>query len=234
MSTETLSIRNLRAEDTLQMYIAFKAAFMNYFVPFELSEAHFKRKFVDKLGINFGFSAGAFSGDQIAGFIFTSINKYEGLQTAYNGGTGVVPSFRGQGLTEQLYNYLIPKFKHEDIKQCILEVLTENKTAIRVYENIGFSISRNFKCYKLNPAKSVSLRENSDLKIQRVQSPDWKTFTKFFDYIPCYLDSRHMIERNQGLEIIIEASLDNQTVGYAIFQQDFFLMLQYLIMSSFL
>jgi ribosomal protein S18 acetylase RimI-like enzyme len=202
------------------MYAAFKNAFLNYFVPFELSEEHFRKKFVEKLSINFGLSAGAFYGQRLVGFVFTSVNRYEGLLTAYNGGTGVIPKYRGNDITEQLYNYLIPKFRNENIKQCILEVLVENKAAIKVYQNCGFSISRNFKCYKLNPAISVSDKVNIEVRIQRVPSPDWKIYTKFFDYIPCYLDSRHMIENNLSNEVIVEATLGDMTLGYAIFQPD--------------
>lgn len=220
MTNNTPIIRNLSNNDLNQMFAAFKNAFLNYFVPFELSEEHFRKKFVDKLNINFGLSAGAFDGQRLTGFIFTSVNSYEGLQTAYNGGTGVIPKYRGNRITEQLYNYLIPKFRIENIKQCILEVLIENEAAVKVYQNCGFVISRNFKCYKLNPSNSVSGKENNEVKIQRVHSPDWKTYTKFFDYIPCYLDSRNMIENNLAYEVIIEAIYKDLILGYAIFQPD--------------
>ena len=222
MPMEPFNIRSLQEKDVPQMYRAFKSAFLNYPVPFELSEEHFRKKFIEKLRINFVHSAGAFGQgqDALKAFVFTSISKYEGLLTAYNGGTGVIPEYRGKGITKQLFEYLIPRFKNEQIGQCILEVLMDNHHAIEVYQQIGFSISRNFKCYKLNPGNSVSMKENSDIKILRVQSPDWKMYTKFFDYLPCYLDSREMIEMNLGNEIVIEASLGNLTVGYAIFQNN--------------
>ena len=218
MSTSVTQIRSLDEKDLPEMFRAFKSAFSDYSVPFDLSEEQFLRKFVDKLNINFMLSAGAYSDDRMAGFIFSSINKYEGLFTAYNGGTGVLPEYRGKGITYRMYDYLLPLFHKEAVAQCILEVLTSNQKAINVYKNIGFQITRNFKCYKFNPASPVSDKENILVQVRRVESPDWKTYTKFFDYIPSYLDSRAIIQNNISNEVIIEAELDEKTVGYAIFQ----------------
>ena len=218
MSSNKISVRLLTKDDLPEMYNAFEVAFRDYPIPFRLSEEHFRKKFVDKLKINFSLSAGAFADRKLKAFIFTSVSRYEGQITAYNGGTGVDPEYRGNGLTYQLYNYLIPRFKQENVTQCILEVLTENEPAINVYENIGFSKSKKFKCYKLNPAAPVTSKENMEIKIIRVESPNWKVYTKFFDYIPSYLDSRAMIEANLTNEVVVEAVLNEVAVGYAIFQ----------------
>jgi ribosomal protein S18 acetylase RimI-like enzyme len=213
-------IRHLLIEDLPEMYRAFKTAFHDYPIPFDLNEAHFRKKFIDKLNINLGLSAGAFINDSLTGFIFTSISNYGGVLTAYNGGTGVVPAYRGNGLTSNLYNYLIPNFKMQNISMCILEVLTENWGAIKVYKNIGFRIARKYKCYKLNPALQVSTKENNEVQIMIMQIPDWNRYTQFYDYFPSYLDSRGMIEKNLANEVIIEARLNETVVGYGIFQSE--------------
>lgn len=218
MLADNLDVRTLEENDYPKMYTAFINAFSDYSIPFKLSETNFRKRFIDKLHMNFSLSAGCFHNSSLVGFIFTSVDRYEGLLTAYNGGTGVIPEYRGKGITIELYNYLIPLFKKKDITQCVLEVLTENKTAIRIYEKLGFKISRNYKGYKLNPSLQVSDKENKSIRIYRVESPDWKIYTKFYDYIPSYLDSKELIESNLKNEIIIEAELEGQTVGYAIFQ----------------
>jgi ribosomal protein S18 acetylase RimI-like enzyme len=202
------------------MYKAFKIAFHDYPIPIDLSEEHFRKKFVEKLNIDLDLSAGAFVNDSLIGFIFTSVSNYEGILTAYNGGTGVIPTYRGNGLTSDLYNYLIPNFKKQKISMSVLEVLTENKAAIKVYKNIGFRISKKYKCYKLNPQFPISKKENGEVQLLITQSVDWLKCTQFFDYLPGYLDCPDMIEKNLANEVIIAARLNNAIVGYGIFQPE--------------
>jgi len=214
------SIRHLNTEDLQEMYRAFKIAFQDYPIPFNLSEEHFKKKFVDKLNISLDLSAGAFSKNILNGFIFTSVCFYEGILTAYNGGTGVVPGSRGNGLTSDLYNYLIPGFRKQNISMCILEVLTENRAAIKVYKKIGFRIFKHYKCYKLNPSKPVSHKENNEVILTVAEKPNWRIYNQFLDCKPSYLDSQGMIEKNLANAVIIEAKQNNLIVGYAIFQPE--------------
>lgn len=214
------NIRHLISQDLKEMYRAFKTAFQDYPIPFDLSEEHFKKKFVNKLNINLDLSAGAFSNNKLNGFIFTSVCLYEDILSAYNGGTGVVPVYRGNGLTSDLYNYLIPNFRKQNITMCILEVLTENKAAIKVYKKIGFRISRHYRCYKLNPYKPVPRRENNQVLTAVVQKPNWKIYDQFLDCKPSYLDSQGMIEKNLANEVIVEARQNNLIVGYSIFQPE--------------
>ena len=114
------TIRQLHLKDLPEMYKAFKTAFQDYPIPFDLSEEHFRKKFINKLNISLNLSAGAFAKNVLNGFVFTSICNYNNLLTAYNGGTGVVPIFRGNGLTADLYSFLIPMFRSKDISMCIL------------------------------------------------------------------------------------------------------------------
>jgi ribosomal protein S18 acetylase RimI-like enzyme len=213
-------IRNLNSEDLQEMYKAFKMAFQDYPIPFDLSEEHFRKKFVNKLNISLDLSAGSFSNNILNGFIFTSVCLYDDILTAYNGGTGVVPVCRGNGLTSDIYNYLIPGFRKQNISMCILEVLTENKAAIKVYKKIGFRITRNYKCYKLNPFNPVSRKENNQILLAVASKPNWSKYNEFLDYMPSYLDSHGMIEKNLENEVIVEAKLNNVIVGYSIFQPE--------------
>ena len=93
-------------------------------------------------------SYGAFVGDHLVGFIIHGIDDYKGYRTAFNTGTGVIPEYRGQGIVDQIYGHSIPLLQQAGITQCALEVIQDNHRAIRVYERIGFSITRNFLCFK--------------------------------------------------------------------------------------
>ena len=203
------------------MYITFLDSFSDYKVPFRLNKEQFVRKFVEKLKIDFALSAGVFEQNSMAGFIFSSINYYEGKLTAYNGGTGVRPAYRGRSLTTRMYEYLIPLFKARKVKQCVLEVLTENDRAIWVYENIGFRKAKSYKCFKYDSGKIRVKKPSIDLEIFTVKHPNWHLYDRFSDHKPSFLDSTRMINDNLASETIIETHAEGQCIGYAIFQPAF-------------
>ncbi len=211
-------IRSLGLEDLDTMHRTFKNAFSDYPIHFKLTREHFIKKFVDKLDINFSLSAGAFYSDTLAGFIFTSISQYEGEKTAYNGGTGVIPEFRGNGLVQQMFQYLLPMFMEYGIQQCILEVLINNHPAIKAYKKLGFVKTRDYKCFRLNPLNFKVGIVKKDIVIQQITLPDWNRLITYFDYVPSYLDSLEMIKRNTKNETVLEAFCGGKPVGYAIYQ----------------
>jgi ribosomal protein S18 acetylase RimI-like enzyme len=221
---DSVYIKPLRPLDLTEMYLTFLDAFADYPVPFKLTKEQFVRKFVQKLKIDFNLSVGAFSYDgAMAGFIFSTVNYYEGKLTSYNGGTGVRARYRGQQLTSRMYEYLTPLLKKQSIKQCVLEVLTSNARAIKAYENIGFEKTRLFKCYNLSK-KPPKLNKKDNLSIDElitVKYPNWDAYEKFFDHQPSFLDSTRMITDNLANETIIEARSQDQCVGYAIYQPSF-------------
>lgn len=220
---DSMYIKGLKPKDLTEMYITFLDAFSDYAVPFKLTKEQFVRKFVQKLKIDFNLSAGAYNYDgSLAGFIFTAVNYYEGLLTAYNGGTGVRPRYRGFKLTTQMYDYLRPLFIERNIKQCVLEVLTSNERAIKAYEGIGFKKTKYFKCYVLNEEDPIFKKASNDsVEILQVKSPNWNLYEQFCDYQPSFLDSSRMIIDNLANEIIIEAREDDQCIGFAIYQSNF-------------
>lgn len=213
--------RNLKPLDLTDMYIAFIDAFTDYAIEFKLTKEQFVRKFVEKLKIDFSLSIGAFDYDALAGFVFTSVNHYEGKLTAYNGGTGVRPAFRGNNITYQIYDYLKPLLFQKKIKQCVLEVLSENNRAIKTYEKIGFEKTKYYKCFKLNQRELTKKPLEVSLDIFSKDYPDWHIYEKFSDSEPSFLDCPNMILQNLANEEIIEAHHDHKCIGYAIFQPSF-------------
>lgn len=121
-------------------------AFEDYFVPMPSDLNYWADRFKGAR-VDLTLSYGAFDGDQLAGFIIHGIDDYKGHRTAFNTGTGVIPRYRGQQLVDKIYAYAISRLKEQGITQCALEVIQDNHRAIRVYERIGFSITRNFLCF---------------------------------------------------------------------------------------
>ena len=213
-----LLVRSMASKDLSKMHKAFLAAFSDYPLRFEFTKKEFYKKFVEKLNINFGLSPAAFHGGDIVAFIFTSLACYDGRLTAYNGGTGVVPDFRGQRLTSKLYTFVLPLLKQQNVSQCILEVLTTNHRALRVYEAIGFEKARYFNCFKLPSTPGIKGALMSGIEIAPCTQPDWDLFASFNDIDTSFLDSQSLLQNNVTNEIIITAKHSDVTVGYTVYQ----------------
>lgn len=193
-------------------------AFSDYPIPFEMSREGFVKKFIQKLNLSFNLSAGAFDGTSLVGFIFMTLEDYEGIYTAYNGGTGVLPEYRGRGITSTLFQYLKPRILLANAKMCILEVLTNNIPAIKVYERLEFKKVKILKCYQLLPYHYNPPGPNHMIRITNANKPDWGTYSSFFDFTPSFIDSVKMIDNNLVNESILEAKIKNEIIGYAVYQ----------------
>lgn len=131
--------------------------------------------------VDLQFSFGCFDGGRLVGFMLIAIDQHEGLKTAYNGGTGVIPEYRGRKIVDQLYEFAIPLFKKIGIERCTLEVIEQNDRAIKVYERIGFEKTKFLRCFKGSPdqsnkevqLKEIGLAEISHPDIQDSQMPAW-------------------------------------------------------------
>lgn len=212
-----LHYRTLTREDLGQMHRSFIEAFSNYQVSMKMSREAFEDRMLRKLNINFDLSPAVFSGDKLVGFIFQSINEYEGVLSAYNGGTGVIPGYLGQGLTAKLYDFILPRLKGEGVKKCVLEVLTENKQAIKSYHKSGFEISKDFQCLMLKDGVLKNTSQ-SDFQIEKSDGFDSNEFLALGEANASMIDQLSQVKFNLSKEIILECRSSNELLGYVIFQ----------------
>ena len=73
-------------------------------------------------------------------FIFHFINISNDEILNYNGGTGVMSSYKSQHLSSERDVSILPKLVQCKVDKMRLEVLTENFHAIKTYQNKGFKI----------------------------------------------------------------------------------------------
>ncbi|MBP1988544.1 GNAT family N-acetyltransferase [Paenibacillus eucommiae] len=85
-----------------------------------------------------GLSVAAFVEGKPAGFVLTGIKEVNGIKTAWNGGTGVSPEFRGMGIAKALMKEMVHKLREEGAHIATLEVVSKNVGAIAAYESGGF------------------------------------------------------------------------------------------------
>jgi ribosomal protein S18 acetylase RimI-like enzyme len=178
-------IRTLTHDDFESLFAAFRAAFSDYVVPFQptreqLMEMFTRRGWVPSL------SVGAFDGNAMVAFTVNAVDH----TTAYDSGTGVVPTHRRQGLARAL---MLKSF--EVLGGCdsyVLEVLDDNPRAIELYRGLGFREVRGLQSWTYEaqrPTGSEAHRggalpvslcayetvspswQNSDASIARAQDP---------------------------------------------------------------
>ena len=215
-----MQFRTFSTEDLNQMHQAFNQAFTGYFVDIRLPFDAFCKRLTQELNTCLKLSIGAFESDKLVGFIFTSIGEYNQKKTAYNGGTGIIPDHRGQGISKKLYQTLIPLLQQESVSQCVLEVITQNHPAINVYKQLGFKENRHFKCFRLTKAgryTKTNLWDHLDIRINA--NPTWSQYKNFGDHQPSFQDCYSNMEVKSALETTVEAWIDGQLVGYVTYQK---------------
>lgn len=192
------------------LHQAFCSAFSNYNVEINPSLEEFDFRIHQKLNVDYDLSGATFDGGEMIGFILHTSNIYEGIPTAFNGGTGVIPGFRNQKTGEDLYEFLLPKIISKSVARILLEVIETNERAIRLYEKIGFTFRRRFLCYKMINQPKLS---KIDLTIQGSLSDINEDFA---DFEPSFVDSEKQLLL--GSEQVLTVQKEGQLAGYLVFQ----------------
>jgi ribosomal protein S18 acetylase RimI-like enzyme len=163
-----MQLRTLQHTPLSTIVDAFNKAFERYFVPIEMTEEQlaFKMK-VDRTSLRY--SVGAFEAEALVGFILHGVARHRGQVSAYNAGTGVLESHRGQQLAQKMYGYALPLLRKAGIGYTLLEVIKENIRAQKPYKKIGFERLRTVNSYEL--AASEKLRHRVCGPIRRLFLP---------------------------------------------------------------
>ncbi len=135
-----MEIRNLKNTPLNAIVTCLSESFANYFLPVPTGISYWEQRF-NGARVNFELSFGCFENDELVGFIVHGIDYFNDRRVAFNTGTGVTSKYRGKQITQQIYNYALPRLKEHGIDLCMLEVIEQNEIARHVYEKIGFTNS---------------------------------------------------------------------------------------------
>jgi ribosomal protein S18 acetylase RimI-like enzyme len=192
----------------------FNQSFKNYFVPMQLTREQLEQKIVTD-NVDLRLSAGAFENKKLVAFILHGKELINGVPIVYNSGTGVLAEARGAGLSQKLYDFVLPALHEIKTHKCVLEVIESNQPAIRTYNKIGFNITRQLECYKGAVKFSAPGEQNDIYELNRL---DWPVLKSFWDWSPTWQNRPGAIEKMTGIKIIgIRTS--GQLAGYAIFSE---------------
>ena len=176
-------VRHLGHTDFSEIMDCFLLSFEGYFVKMPTDHNYYKQRW-KAAGVNFELSYGMFDNDKLVGFIIHAVDIRGGDLTAFNTGTGVIPEYRGRRIVKSIYDYAISDLIKNGITKSVLEVIKENKKAIKAYEGVGFKICKTFKCFsgELSVSeKSIELREVSFNEISWEQMPNQDKYSWDFN-----------------------------------------------------
>ncbi|RAJ73924.1 ribosomal protein S18 acetylase RimI-like enzyme [Chitinophaga dinghuensis] len=201
--------RNLNDEPTDKICNTFNLAFSDYVVPFHLTNAVLEEKM--KLeNLQRHYSIGAFNGNELAGFILQGPDDNHHPKVLYNGGTGVIPGFRGQQLVRKMYDAFIPSYQEKGIRTLKLEVIVANTTAVKTYEKTGFEKKRFFQCFK----GDITLnRPLNAIEIVQQPEPNWALYSLFMDMEPSWSNLPGSIQR-EVTTVTWEAHINGEVAGF--------------------
>jgi ribosomal protein S18 acetylase RimI-like enzyme len=206
--------RLLTTADFHSLYECFLEAFSDYQVSLQMSAEQFEQR-LKRDGVELELSAGAFDGERMIGFYMNARGMWNGKQTAYDAGTGVVPSHRRRGVAEELFNFTVPRLEERAITQYLLEVLISNERAVSLYRKLGFVEIRGLAVLRSSePLKSADDVEG--VAIRRMDEPQWDVFCEYWDGEPSWQNSADAVERGRDQCEIVGAFVGENCAGYGI------------------
>ena len=193
----------------------FVEAFSDYFISFQLSEQQF-RNHIALNAVDINRSIGCFDGGELVGLSLNGFGDWNGVPTVYDAGTGVVPTHRRRGLSEMMFRTMLPLFKDSGYRQCLLEVLSQNVPAIRLYEKLGFESTRSLYLMQAATLKA-DVPAPRGIVFREIENPDMKRLAALGDGCPSWQNSSEAVERSILMKRVIGAFDGDECVGYIAF-----------------
>ncbi len=211
-----MEIKTLQDTNITDLTIALNEAFSDYIVPVHWTEEAAALKFEGD-NVDLSLSPGCFIDGKLCGFILHFVGRRNGRAMLWNGGTGVVPTQRGQGITSKLYDFILPSLINSNYAFTTLEVIDHNDPAIHIYQKNGFSRIRNLDCYKgrvdlIPPPKQIAFKS--------IDNINWKAFHTCRSWQPSFQNDDQKLKRMRAHIEVIGAYDKDLLVGYIIFNKN--------------
>ena len=218
--TESRYCRFLNAEYFPQLYETFTEAFSDYVYPFALTETQFQNH-IALNAVDLDQTIGCIDDGRLVGFSLNGFGLWDGKETVYDAGTGVVPTYRRQGISDAMFEMMIPIFQERGIKQCLLEVIKGNDGAIDLYKKLGFDTTRELALLQCDGVITSAYEPPSDVEIREIDDPDWAQLSTFWDGSPSWQNSIDAVGRSSAMKKIAGAFTDGRCVGYVVYSSQF-------------
>lgn len=198
-----------------KLHKVFEEAFSDYQVKFDLSLLKLQQM-LQRRGYVSKASMGTFENDKLIGFVLNGIRNFDEKLTAYDTGTAVIKTYRGQGITSNMLLYNKQLLKKMGVEQYLLEVIQSNTPAVRLYKKQGFEILRELECFKLSKNKYNSTTTYKVEHMTMFNETIWGKLMKFWDSKPSWQNSIDSIKAVSTSFIYSVITINGTIVGYGI------------------
>ncbi len=184
------------------------AAFADYEILIQWTEETLLQKMRIE-DIDLSLSVGAFDDGTLAGVILIGADQEN--SRVWDGGTGVLPAYRGQKLTERMFGYILPVLKQRGAKLMLLEVLENNKGAYKIYERLGFTTTRLLHAYKGN----ITHKKTDTYTIEPLMQYNADELLNLCDWQPAWQQMHQRITNRGDAVTTICIKVDSKIAAYA-------------------
>jgi len=184
------------------------AAFAEYEISIQWTDESLQQKMLVE-DIDLSLSVGAFDNGTLAGVIL--ISAEDNNKRVWDGGTGVIPTYRGQKLTEKMFAHVLPIVRQAGALLMLLEVLENNKGAYLVYERLGFQPTRLLHAYK----GDVTITSKTHYTIELLSSYDADELARLWDWQPAWQQMNQRITNRRASVTTICVRIDGKIAAYA-------------------
>ncbi len=208
--------RTLEKTDLHALHTAFLAAFSDYQVKMDFPFASFERM-MRRRGLTPELSVGAFEGDRLIGFSLTALRSRNGIPTAYDIATGIVPEYRRQGITDEIFLREKALLNKQHVAQYLLEVIRENSPAVQLYQKQGFKIQREFSCFRIDRDR---LTPRARHLAEQADGIDFTQGETFWDFEPSWQNSIASVSAVPEAFVCDVVRLNGEIVGYGMIERE--------------
>ncbi|MGL5540352.1 MAG: GNAT family N-acetyltransferase [Erysipelotrichaceae bacterium] len=210
-----IEYRTLEDIDFSVLHQSFLEAFSDYEVQLDLSMSQLAET-LKRRGYDPKASICAVEGDKVVGFLLNAIRQWDGVRTAYDTGTAVIPNYRNQGLSSAMFQQALQRLRELDVDQYLLEVIQSNTPAIHLYEKQGFTVARTLECYRLDALKDA-LPSNREVEaLPFISNAQWQAFQTFWDKQPSWQNAIDSIQALPNAFAYSVVKAEGVIVGYGV------------------
>ena len=200
-------------ETALQVW---NEGFQGYFVDMSLT----LDKLLDRLTasrISPEHSLVAMDGARPVGFLFNAIQLIGDKKISWNGGTGVIPEYRGKGVGKALVQATIDIYKANNVDVASLEVISTNHSAVNLYKRFGYEVIDELNYLQTTEPQFTEGATAYDVVSVYPSAVGRLPFYRELSPWQCQWQSLTL----RGGEAIVVVDGDNTPIGYALFEKRF-------------
>ncbi|MFB9328551.1 GNAT family N-acetyltransferase [Paenibacillus aurantiacus] len=142
-----MEFRRLHTYSLEQLTALWNEGFLHYFVNLNFTLDMFLKRTAND-GLSLAHSFAILDGERPVGFVMNGFREDAGRKIAWNGGTALIPEYRGRGIGKLLIEEAIRIYRAENVDIALLEAIKENAPAIALYSKYGYAVIDRLSFYQ--------------------------------------------------------------------------------------